>query len=104
MRSLQTAADSTQLSQSLPDQHDQPFTLKLHDDSFRGHNTDAPGLEVEVTKADLLKMYRQMTTMRRMEQAADALYRAKLIRGFCHLAIGQVRCGFVEEMSLDTSY
>lgn len=44
-----------------------------------------------MTKERLMTMYNQMTTMRRMEMAADALYKAKLIRGFCHLAIGQVR-------------
>lgn len=49
-----------------------------------------PSLEVEVSKNMLIDMYKKMNLMRRMEMAADALYRAKLIRGFCHLAIGQV--------------
>ncbi|KAF8470456.1 pyruvate dehydrogenase e1 component alpha subunit [Russula ochroleuca] len=88
-RSLQTAADSTQLVQRVPEGASTPFSVKLHEESFRAYNTDIPSLDVEVTKDSLLKMYKDMVTVRRMEQSADALYKSKLIRGFCHLAIGQ---------------
>jgi pyruvate dehydrogenase E1 component alpha subunit len=90
VRSIQTSADTTELHEA-PSDPSKPFKVKLHEDSFRTYQCESPELEVEVTKDQLLKMYRQMTTMRRMEMAADALYKAKLIRGFCHLAIGQVR-------------
>ncbi|KAG8758015.1 alpha subunit of pyruvate dehydrogenase [Ceratobasidium sp. 423] len=89
VRSIQTSADTTELRQSVPSSGSEPFTLRLHKDSFQSHRCDTPGLDVQVTKDMLIDMYRQMTTMRRMEMAADALYKAKLIRGFCHLAIGQ---------------
>ena len=46
---------------------------------------------MQVNEAELLKMYKDMQTIRRMEMAADALHKAQLIRGFYHLAIGQVR-------------
>ncbi|KZT27287.1 mitochondrial pyruvate dehydrogenase E1 component beta subunit [Neolentinus lepideus HHB14362 ss-1] len=87
-RALQTSADTTQ---PLDTPHkSEPFQVKLHEDSFHTYKLDAPpNLEVEVTRDMLITMYKQMSTMRRMEMAADALYKAKMIRGFCHLAIGQ---------------
>lgn len=88
-RAIQTSADTTQLQDTIQD-YSQPFTVKLHEESFRSYQCETPSLEVEVKKDELLKMYKDMQTMRRMEMAADALYKAKLIRGFCHLAIGQV--------------
>lgn len=90
LRAIQTSADTTQLQQDAPSDPSTPFTVKLHKDSFQSHQCESPDLDVTVTKDQLLLMYRQMQTMRRMEMAADALYKAKLIRGFCHLAIGQV--------------
>ncbi|KIY67286.1 pyruvate dehydrogenase e1 component alpha subunit [Cylindrobasidium torrendii FP15055 ss-10] len=86
-RSLQTSADTTTLQEGASDS--KPFKVKLHEDSFRAFNCELPELDVEVTKDQLIGMYRDMTLMRRMEQACGQLYQAKLIRGFCHLAIGQ---------------
>lgn len=57
------------------------------------YNAEKPSLDVEVDKEFLVDMYTKMTTMRRMEMAADALYKAKKIRGFCHLCNGQVNHG-----------
>ena len=46
---------------------------------------------MQVNEAELLKLYKDMQTFRRREMAADALYKAELTCGFCHLAIGKVR-------------
>jgi len=97
-RRVHTTADTTELHEK-PSDLSQPITLKLHEESFRAYNCDKPSLEVQVTKDELLTMYKEMQTMRRMEMAADALYKAKLIRGFCHLAIGQVRLPFSAYLS-----
>lgn len=91
-RSITTGADSTQLASAPPEGNATPFQVKLHPDSFRSYRCDVPELDVEVTKDQLITMYKQMQVVRRMEMAADSLYKAKLIRGFCHLAIGQVPC------------
>ena len=61
------------------------------EDEFKLHRLDSgPSMTTTATAEDLLDYYRKMSVIRRMELAADALYKAKLIRGFCHLQIGQV--------------
>ncbi|KAK1270118.1 hypothetical protein QJS04_geneDACA006108 [Acorus gramineus] len=56
---------------------------------FTGHRIDPPSRSVETTPKELVGFFRDMSMMRRMEIAADSLYKAKLIRGFCHLYDGQ---------------
>ena len=56
---------------------------------FTSHIVDPPSRDVTTTPAELLTFFRDMSVMRRMEIAADSLYKAKLIRGFCHLYDGQ---------------
>jgi pyruvate dehydrogenase E1 component alpha subunit len=50
-----------------------------------------PPNEVHATREDLLQYFYEMIVIRRMEMTADSLYKKKLVRGFCHLYMGQVR-------------
>lgn len=55
------------------------------------HKLDqGPPQHAVITRDDALLYYRQMQMIRRMETAANAMYKEKLIRGFCHLYSGQV--------------
>ncbi|KAF9115339.1 alpha subunit of pyruvate dehydrogenase [Mortierella sp. AM989] len=64
-------------------------TISLPKTSFETYKCEAPSLEVNIKKDELISMYKSMVIMRRMEMTADALYKSKLIRGFCHLSTGQ---------------
>ncbi|KAJ8547820.1 hypothetical protein K7X08_021056 [Anisodus acutangulus] len=56
---------------------------------FTGHNIDTPSRSIDTSPKELMTFFNDMAEMRRMEIAADSLYKAKLIRGFCHLYDGQ---------------
>jgi len=68
-RSVQTTADSS----SLISNHDSSDKVKvqLHEEYFKSHLCDTPELEMEVGKEQLVQIYQQMVSMRRMEMAAD---------------------------------
>lgn len=72
-------------SKVVPLKPQKPFLL--HD----AGRTNLPPLPetVEVSKQQALSWFKLMTTIRRMESLCDQSYKAKKIRGFCHLYIGQ---------------
>lgn len=65
----------------------------------KAYKCDAPATWVDTTKQEVVKALRDMMLMRRMEIAADLMYKSQLIKGFCHLYDGQVE----EKMFLCTS-
>ncbi|KAG7337422.1 pyruvate dehydrogenase alpha subunit [Nitzschia inconspicua] len=75
--------------------------------SFETHNFDtAPSNTAEMTKEELVSMFELMYTMRRMEITCDNEYKARAIRGFCHLYDGQeaVATGIQYALSKDDSW
>ncbi|OMJ24786.1 Pyruvate dehydrogenase E1 component subunit alpha, mitochondrial [Smittium culicis] len=87
------------------------LNFNISSESFIGHRMEVlPSLDIELTKTEALDMYFQMQMVRRLEMAADAAYKAKMIRGFCHLCTGQeaipvgVEFGLSKKDSVITSY
>ncbi|OJJ77837.1 hypothetical protein ASPBRDRAFT_112818 [Aspergillus brasiliensis CBS 101740] len=73
----------------LPTEDNKPFSVPIADDSFETYNLDPPPYSLETTKSQLKQLYHDMSLIRRMELAADKLYKEQKIRGFCHLSTGQ---------------
>ncbi len=82
-RFVQLTAEASRPQQDLPESRSEKFKVDLNDDSFKGYKFDVPKLEWETSKDELIHLYGEMVKMRRMEMAADQLYKQKLIRGFC---------------------
>lgn len=74
---------------NVPSEDDKKFNVHLLPESFEPYEVEAPSPELETTKKELKDMYKSMVAIRRMEMAADRLYKEKKIRGFCHLSTGQ---------------
>ena len=75
------------------------------------YKNDGPkSLWVDTTKDEVLQGLRDIITMRRMEIAADLMYKSQVIKGFCHLYDGQeavavgMEMGATKEDHIVTSY
>mmetsp|Transcript_14726 Transcript_14726/g.41462 ORF Transcript_14726/g.41462 Transcript_14726/m.41462 type:complete len:404 (+) Transcript_14726:232-1443(+) len=73
---------------SMASADDTPIPIEIPT-PFVTHKIEPPSQNVTTTKAELLFFFENMYRMRRMEIAADMAYKAKFIRGFCHLYDGQ---------------
>mmetsp|Transcript_34108 Transcript_34108/g.70445 ORF Transcript_34108/g.70445 Transcript_34108/m.70445 type:complete len:417 (+) Transcript_34108:16-1266(+) len=75
------------------------------------YKNDGPATNwIDTTKEEVKAALKQMVTMRRMEIAADLMYKSQLIKGFCHLYDGQeavavgIELGCTKKDHIITSY
>lgn len=73
---------------------------------FIGHRLEVPEAKATTNKEELMSYFTLMYTMRRMEITCDEEYKARTIRGFCHLYDGQeaIGTGISAALSLDDSW
>eukprot|EP00658_Telonema_sp_P-2_P015670 TRINITY_DN1604_c0_g3_i5.p1 TRINITY_DN1604_c0_g3~~TRINITY_DN1604_c0_g3_i5.p1 ORF type:complete len:439 (+),score=141.28 TRINITY_DN1604_c0_g3_i5:82-1398(+) len=65
-------------------------TIPFQESAFTTHECDGPSAtSMDVSKEEMMKWYREMFAIRRMEIASDTMYKQRQIRGFCHLYDGQ---------------
>jgi len=65
-------------------------TIQLNAGAFNSFECNGPTMtETTVSNDDMIKWYKDMFTIRRMEIASDTMYKQREIRGFCHLYDGQ---------------
>lgn len=70
--------------------------------SFAAHKTEGPtATTATATKEELLRVHELMHRIRRMEISCDTEYKAKSIRGFCHLYDGQEAVAVGMQEALD---
>ena len=79
------------LSYAAPEESAQATVRVDFDVPYETHKLQdgGPATFTYTSKEELLEYFRDMYRMRRMEIAADTLYKGKFVKGFCHLYDGQ---------------
>ncbi|MEN2500260.1 MAG: alpha subunit of pyruvate dehydrogenase, partial [Marteilia pararefringens] len=78
-------------------------SAQLNTEEMHFHHLDESLMKkyTEICKDEALSMLRRMITIRKMEDKANGMYKARNIRGFCHLSNGQeaANVGLIESIS-----